>query len=141
MEPIDRIDPGMKPSVPIPLTDEMNIQQKKLRRQTELDDTKAALESPDVFTPSEATTKADKYEQFIRLALDKIPLLDRTSEDFVPNATREVVAQVLKMEYGDRMVEDPGYSQMEKKLTKKMLDDPKYREMMEDFLKFVSLSE
>lgn len=141
MDPIDRIDSGTKPSVPIQLTDEMNIQQKKLRRKTELEDPQAALETPDVFTPSDTTKKADKYEQFIRIALDKIPLLDRASEDFVPNATREVVAQVLKMEYGSDLESKPGYPQMEHKLTKKILDDPKYREMMEDFLKFVSLSE
>ncbi|MCL5774398.1 MAG: hypothetical protein M1536_08520, partial [Firmicutes bacterium] len=87
----------------------------------------------------EALIGKDKYESFFEMAKTHILKMDRNSESFLPQAAQKIVSTALEQEYGEKVTKDPGYPQMEKTLTKKILDDPRYREMVEEFLKTLSL--
>lgn len=143
MDPMDPLKPVKPPgaSGPQPVTEEWFIQQKKLLKAAKMEQP-TGIEAHDIFTPSpemEALIGKDKYESFFEMAKTHILKMDRNSESFLPQATQKIVSTALEQEYGEKVTKDPGYPQMEKTLTKKILDDPRYREMVEEFLKTLSL--
>lgn len=143
MDPIDPASVQPKPGGIAPLSEEWFLQQKKLLKQAKME-TAAPADAHDVFSLSpEAAGQLpqDKYESFLDIAKNHILKMDKNSKSFLPDATSKLVASALEQEYGQQIVENPGYPQMKAKITKKILTDPRYKEMVEEFLQLLSLSE
>jgi hypothetical protein len=142
MEPIDFKSSGSPPLQGAAFSEDFQIQQKKLRRQTGVEQ-QPELKSPDVFVPSPEAEKLQKtkFDAFLEIAKNHILKMDRDSETFLPDATSHLVRSALEQEYGDGIAQDPGYPQMKKVLTDQLLRDPNYREMVEEFIEIITLSE
>lgn len=141
MDPVDPLKPLMAGGPP-PLTEEYLLQQKKLLKAAKMEPPSAS-ETHDIYTPSPelaAAASRDKYSAFLDVAKPKILTMDPQAQDFLPKATQTMVNSVLSEEYGEHIVHDPGYPQMEAKLTRHILEDPRYKEVIEEFLNAVSLT-
>lgn len=125
---------GPIPGVNIPFTEEWFKAQKKLMKESGM--TEAAEGSSDVYTPSAAAQKlpSTKDEKFLASVKPEIMALDPDSETFLPEATEKLVGSVIEQEYGEHASRNPGYPQMQEKITRTILDNPDYRERMADFL-------
>ena len=131
----ESLDP-LRPGGPPPLSEEWFHQQKKLLKQSGVEKTSAAHASHDVYTPSPQAQQlpATPQEKFLASARSEILKMDAGSENFVPEATARLVDSALGQEFGDEIARKPGYPQMQARITRAILEDPRYREMMEDFL-------
>lgn len=130
------IDPMHMQGFQPPVTGEVAAEVKKKLKETELESDEKAAEGKDVFVPSELTKSLPekKKEAFMEEAKAEIAKLDPDSETFVDDATQKLVNSALKNEYGKRMIQKKEYRQMEAVLTKHILRDPRYRDIIEDFL-------
>ncbi|MDQ7822980.1 MAG: hypothetical protein RDV48_09325 [Candidatus Eremiobacteraeota bacterium] len=143
MDPIDPASLQAKPGGMAPLTEEFYLQQKKQLKQAKMETT-APMDAHDVFSLSpEAATQLpkDKFESFLETAKNNILKMDPNSKNFLPDATSRLVSSALEQEFGEGIIQNPGYPQMKAKLTKRILSDPKYRDIMEEFLTLLNLSE
>jgi len=141
MEPIDFKPPGSPPLQGAAFSEDFQIQQKKLRQQTGVE--QQPEKAPDVFEPSPEAAKLqkNKFDTFLDLAKNHILKMDRNSETFLPDATSHLVKSALEQEYGGGIAQDPGYPQLKKVITDQLLNDPRYRDMVEEFLEIITLSE
>ena len=126
--------------VNIPFTEEWFHQQKKLLKNSEA--SKAALgEAADVYTPSEAAQQlpSTPQEKFLAAAKSGIAKLDPQSEGFMSEATSVLVESALGQVFGESISQNPGFPQMNAKITQKLLSD--YGEVIGDFLEVMVQSE
>lgn len=143
MDPIDPANLQPKPSGITPLTEEWFHQQKKLLKQAKME-TSAPMDAHDIFSFSpeaEVQLPNDKFDTFLETAKNHILKMDKNSKNFLPDATSRLVSTALEQEYGQNIIQNPGYPQMKSTITKKILTDPKYKEIVEEFLQLLSLSE
>ena len=143
MEPIDPANLQPKPGGITPLTEEWFLQQKKLLKQAKMETT-APTDAHDVFSLSpEAAGQLpkDKYESFLDIAKGHILKMDKNSKNFMSDATSQLVSTALEQEYGEGIARNPGYPQMKAAIAKRILNDPKYKEIVAEFLQLLSLSE
>lgn len=125
---------GPVPGANIPLTEEWFKAQKKALKSA--GNTEATEGSSDVYTPSAAAQQlpSTKDEKFLASVKPEIMSLDPESETFLPEATEKLVGSVIEQEYGEHVSRDPGYPQMQEKITRTILENPEYREMVADFI-------
>ena len=143
MEPIDPANMQPKPGGITPLTEEWFHQQKKLLKQSKMETT-APTDAHDVFSLSpEAAGQLpkDKFESFLDIAKGHILKMDKNSKNFLPDATSQLVSSALEHEFGEEIAQNPGYPQMKATITRRILNDPKYKDIIEEFLELLSLSE
>lgn len=135
---MDHIDPVQIRGFQTPMTSEVAAESKKKLKESKMDTYEEAIESSheDAFIPSEASQSLPerKKEAFLEDAKSEIAKLDPYSESFVDDAAGKLVNSALKKEYGDKIEKKPGYRQMEKVLKQRILMDPRYRPIIEDFL-------
>lgn len=133
---MDPIDPMQIRGFQPPVTSEVAAEVKKKSKETEMDADNDVQEASDVFTPSEATAALPqkKKEAFIEEAKAEIAKLDPDSDRFVDQATQKLVNSALKNEYGKKFVKKAEYQVMEEALTMRILRDPRYRKIIEEFL-------
>ena len=126
--------------VNIPFTEEWFHQQKKLLKNSEASKT-ALGEASDVYTPSEAAQQlpSTPEEKFLAEAKSEISKMDPSSETFMSQATSALVDSALGQVFGDNISKNPGYPQMNAKITQKLLSD--YGEVIGDFLEALVQSE
>lgn len=131
-EPLD----PLRPVGPPPLSEEWFHQQKKLLRQSGVEKTSASEAAHDVYTPSPQARQlpTTPQEKFLASARSEILKMDPAGQSFVPDATSRLVDSALEQEFGQEIARKPGYPQMQAKITRTILGDPRYREMMEEFL-------
>ncbi len=131
-EPLD----PLRPVGPPPLSEEWFHQQKKLLRQSGVEKTSAAEAAHDIYTPSPQARElpTTPQEKFLASACSEILKMDPGAQGFVPEATSRLVDSALEQEFGEEIARKPGYPQMQAKITRTILGDPRYREMMEEFL-------
>ncbi|MGV8124017.1 MAG: hypothetical protein AB2L14_30065 [Candidatus Xenobiia bacterium LiM19] len=145
MDPIDAGKMQPKPGGGLPpLSEEWFLQQKKKLKEAKMEQTSAPVESRDVSSLSpEAAGQLpqDKYESFLETAKNNILKMDKDSESFLPEATSRLVSSALEQEFGQDVIENPGFPQMKSTITKRILNDPKYKEIVAEFLELLSLSE
>lgn len=136
------MDP-LRPGGPPPLSEEWFHQQKKLLKQSGIEKSSAAHAAHDVYTPSAQAQQlpSTPQEKFLASARSDIMGLDPNSESFLPDATSKLVDSALEQEFGQEIARKPGYPQMQAKITRTILDNPNYREMMEEFLEILLESE
>lgn len=136
------MDP-LRPGGFVPLSEEWFHQQKKLLKQSGVDKTSASESANDVYMPSEAAQElpATDQERFLESARTSIMELDPGSEGFVPEATSRLVDSCLGQVFGEQIASNPGYPQMQAKITGSILGDSRYREVVEDFLEVLVASE
>lgn len=133
---MDHIDPmhirGFQP----PMTAEIAAATKKLLKETDEEKETEAAEDADSVFFSESTVNLPekKKEAFMADAKSEISKLDPDSETFVDDAAEKLVNSALTREYGPNITKKPEYRQMEAVLKKKILMDPRYRPIIEDFL-------
>jgi hypothetical protein len=143
MDPIDPAKLQPKPGGIAPLSEEWFLQQKKLLKQAKMETT-APTDAHDVFSLSpEAATQLpqNKYESFLETAKNNILKMDKNSKNFLDKATSRLVSTALEQEFGEGIAHNPGFPQMKATITKRILNDPKYKEIVEEFLQLLSLSE
>lgn len=136
---MDPLKPGQ-----VPLSAEwFEVQKNKMKKEVGADKNSASEKAHDVYTPSVAAQKlpGTKQENFLESVKPEILKLDPEDEDFVDNATGKLIDGVLVQEYGEHFKRKPAYSQMKRKLTKTILNDPDHREAVEDFLSVLMLTE
>ncbi len=126
----------------IPLTAEWFERQKKLLKQAGMEEA-TSIERADTYTPSEAAKKlpSTPSEKFLHNVKASILAMDPNSETFLPEATEKLVGGVLEQEYGEHVLRDPGYPQMQEKITRTLLEDERYREIITDFLEVLLMSQ
>lgn len=95
-----------------------------------------STERADLYTPSEAAQKlpSSKEEKFLASVKPDILSMDPESETFVPDATEKLVGSVIEQEYGEHVLRNPGFPQMQEKIARTILEDDRYREIVTDFL-------
>ena len=126
--------------ISVPFTEEWFHTQKKLLKQSEASKT-ALGEASDVYTPSEAAQQlpSTPQEKFLAEAKSEISKMDPTSENFMSEATSALVGSALGQAFGEEICYNPGYPQMNAKITQKLLND--YGEVIGDFLNALVESE
>ncbi len=136
------MDP-LRPAGPPPLSEEWFHQQKKLLKQSGIEKTSAAEAAHDVYTPSPQAQElpTTPQEKFLASARSEILKMDPGAESFVPDATSRLVDSALEQEFGEEIASKPGYPQMQARITRTILGDTRYREMMEEFLQILLGSE
>ncbi len=124
----------------VPFTEEWFHVQKKLLKNTEASKT-ALGETSDVYTPSEAAQQlpSTPEEKFLAEAKSEISKMDPQSESFMNDATSALVDSALGQVFGQEICQNPGYPQMNAKITQKLLSD--YGEVIGDFLEALVESE
>lgn len=134
----ESLDP-LRPGGPPPLSEEWFHQQKKLLKQSGIEKSSAAHAAHDVYTPSPQAQEltATPQEKFLASARSEILKMDPGAETFLPDATSRLVDSALEQEFGEEIARKPGYPQMQARITRTILEDPRYREMMEDFLQIL----
>ncbi|MHB2018829.1 MAG: hypothetical protein ACYCW6_17910 [Candidatus Xenobia bacterium] len=135
---MDPINVGPNPMQGLPMTDEVATTQKKARLQAGIE-TQDTAEGKDVYLPSQAASKLNKpkFEKFLDDVKDTILKMDRDSDTFLPDATSKLVGHALHQEFGEQITQDPGYSQMEARLTQHILSDPESREQVSNLLDMI----
>lgn len=134
---MDHIDPSHVKGFQPPISAEVAAEAKKKLKESGMETDEKAIEQPeDAFIPSESAQKLPqkKKEAFLADAKKEISNLDPDSESFVDDATEKLVNSALKREYGHKLIKNPGFKQMETVLKRKLLMDPRYRPIIEDFL-------
>lgn len=125
------------------LSEEWFVQQKKLLKQSGMDKTSAASAANDVYLPSAAAEvqgslgtqpEPTAEEKFLASACDQIRQLDPSGESFVSDAASALVGSALGQVFGEQLKDSPGYPQMHDKITRTILAESHYREVVEDFL-------
>ena len=141
MEPLDPIKSPILQG--IPLTEEWFHQQKKLLKEGKMETPATAEEAADVYTPSPQAAELSKTKPQVFMENVKSSLLkmDPASEHYLPEATSFLVNSALRQEFGEEIISNPGYSQMEQVLTRTILNNPKHTEIIQDFLELVNSSE
>ena len=117
--------------------------QKKLLKEGGVERTSAASAVHDVYSPSEAAQQlpSTPEEKFLESARSEILKMDPSSESFLPNATSARVDSALEQVFGQEVGKNPGYPQMQAKITTTILREEHYREVVEDFLEVLVKSE
>lgn len=139
---IEGFDPAKLAGL-MPMTEEMAISHKKLRKQSKTDSLAAEEEVTDTsFLSQEASEELpkNKFEGFLKTAKSDIMKLDGNSEKFLQEATARLVSSALEREFGQEITRDSGYPQMKESLTRRIAANPKYREIVENFLTTLQLS-
>jgi hypothetical protein len=133
---MDHIDPTSIKGFQPPMTAEIASEFKKKIKESKMDTFEESIESEDVVSFSEATEKLPekKKEAFLADAKSEIKNLDPDSETFMDEATEKLVNSALKWEFGSKLMNNPGYKQMEQVIRKKLSMDSRYRPIIEDFL-------
>ena len=134
---MDPVDPVKIRSFQPPVTGEIASEVKKKLKDSELEsDDKAVRDAADAFIPSDTMKSLPdkKKEAFMAEAKAEIAKLDPDSETFVDDAAEKLVNSALKNEYGKKLINKKEYRQMEAVLKRKILRDPCYRGIIEDFL-------
>lgn len=134
---MDPIDPLKMRGFQPPVTAEIAAEAKKKLKETDEEDETAATETEgDTVLFSDATTQLPekKKEAFVEEAKTEISNLDRDSETFMEKATEKLVDNALTKEYGPEFLRKPEYRQMGAVLKRRLLMDPRYRPIIEDFL-------
>jgi hypothetical protein len=67
--------------------------------------------------------------------------MDKNSKNFLDKATSSLVSSALEKEFGEEIAQSPGFPQMKATITKRILNDPKYKEIVEEFLQLLSLTD
>ena len=135
---MDPLKPGQ-----VPLSAEwFEVQKNKMKKEVGADKNSASEKAHDVYTPSAAAQQlpGTKQEKFLDSVKPEILKLDPEDEDFVDNATGKLIDGVLVQQYGEHFKRKPAYSQMKRKLTRTILNDPDHREAVEDFLSVLMLT-
>lgn len=109
--------------------------------------TSAAEAADDVFFSSEAArtqeamglgrgagVEATPQERFLSAAASELSKLDSNSESFLFDSTAVLVRSALRETFGQKLESNPGYPQMQAKIVKTILEEDRYREIIEDFL-------
>ncbi|MBI2266773.1 MAG: hypothetical protein HYU64_16690 [Armatimonadetes bacterium] len=125
-----------QPTVPT----ELIIQQRKIMKNKRADELYES-EPADFFVsspgPELRPLPRDKYDAFLEVAQQHLISMDRNAEDFVPEAAKKLVGEVLTREFGPRVSEDAGFEQMQNFLARKMLKNPQYREVLDDLFRIM----
>ncbi|MFP4497695.1 MAG: hypothetical protein ACLFQV_05740 [Vulcanimicrobiota bacterium] len=132
-----QIDPTNIQGFQVPFNAEVGSEVKKKLKETKMDTYEESMEEAgDAFVMSDAAKNIpeQKKEAFMADAKADISDLDPESESFIDQATERLVGNALKKEYGNKFASNPGYEQMENTLKNKLLKDPRYRNIIEDFL-------
>ncbi len=129
------------PGAGIPLTTEWLQAQKKALKKAGLTD--ATEESSDSATLSSAAKElsSTKDERMLKSMRESLADLDTESESFLQDATERLIDSVIDQEYGEHFKKKPGYSNLQEKLTKTVLDNPASREALADFFELLLLVE
>ena len=127
------MNPLQMGGVNIPFTEELFHQTKKMLKNSEAAKTVLG-EASDVYTPSEAARQlpSSPQEKFLSEAKSEISKMDPTSEGFVQQATSALVDSALGQVFGSKISKNPGYPQMNAKITKKLLEE--YSDVIGEFL-------
>jgi len=134
---MDHLDPIKIPGFQPPITSEVASEAKKKLKETGMDTYEESIESPeDAYIPSEATQSLPqkKKEAFLNEVKLEIAKLNPDSDSFMDEATQKLINSALSNEFGLAMLSDPGYRQMEDVIRRKLLMDPRYRPIIEEFL-------
>lgn len=134
---MDHLDPMRAQNFQQPITSEIMAETKKKLKESHMEtDEEEAIEGADLVVFSETTQQIPekKKEAFLSEAKEDIAQLDSESETFVEDATEKLIDSALKKEYGRKLIKNPGYKQMEAVIKRKILMDPEFRPIIEDFL-------
>lgn len=133
--------PGPPPGTPggpqIPLTEEWFRAQKKALKEAGMEKYHAGSNEPtESATLSEAAQNLpnEKQEKFLSNVMPALLSMDENDENFVPDATEKLVGSALEQEFGEEIQQKPGFPQMQQKISRTILSDDRYREVVEDFL-------
>ena len=120
----------------IPLTEEIYLQQKKIRKESKTEKTiseelrdKASL-SPAAHDEMEQ----GKTEQFLETASGEISKMDQASEKFLQEAIGKMVSSALEQEFGKELTTNKGFPAMKEKITRQLLGDPEKLVRIENML-------
>jgi hypothetical protein len=139
---MDAIDPlKSAPLQGLPMTDEIAMKVKAKVKEAKMETTDTSGESEDVsdLSPEAARLSKPQFEAFLDVAKDQILQMDRDSDTYLPDATQKLVTTALERKFGEKFANDPGFQQMEGKLTSYILNDPETRSMVEGMLELIHL--
>lgn len=137
---MDSIDPlKAVPLQGLPVTEELSRVVKQKIKAARMETMEHAAEASDVsdLSPEAARLSRPQFEAFLEGARDDILMLDRNSETFLPDATQRLVSSALEKKFGEKLLHDPAYQQMEARMTQHLLNDADCRGMIENFIELI----
>ena len=119
-------------------TEWLNAQKKALKEGGIKDDSEQVADrarlSEDAKKQAFKSTKSGKMLKSMQAKLGE---LDTDSEDFLEEATEQVIDSVLDEEFGENLKKKPGYSSMQEKIAQTILENDDSRQAIEEFIELL----
>ena len=132
---------GVGPGAGIPLTTEwLQAQKKALKEGGKVEATEKAADLSELSKDAQqlSTTKEQRMLGAMREELAK---LDTDSETFLQEATEKLIDSVIEQEYGEHFKKQPGYGNLQEKLTQTVLDNANSRDALSEFFELLLVTE
>lgn len=120
----------------IPLTEEIYLQQKKVRKESKKDKTisDGLKDKTSLSSAANDEIEQGKAEQFMEVASGEISKMDQTSEKFLQEAIGKLVSSALEQEFGETLTSNKGFPAMKEQITRQLLGDPEKLVAIENML-------
>lgn len=118
------------------MTEELYLTQKKLRKESGLDKTKAdMLKDLSCLSPQASEQLQNEgIEDFVDQTSKEISSLDPKSEQFTQEAVGKFISSALEQEYGSKMTQNRGFAKMKEEITRQLLGDPEKMVTIENYI-------
>jgi len=136
MEPIQPSKPSGVPA--IPLTEELLRQQKKLLESGKMEPAYHPKDIAQLTPQAEKELHTTKYDAFLESVKEQLANLNPEAADYLPKAVSRLISTALRQEFGEKILSNPGYPQMESVLIRKILHNPEHTAVIQDFLGLLS---
>ena len=121
----------------MPLTEEIYITQKKIRKESGLENKSSAEVVRDLsHLSAQANNELENggLEEFMESASNEISRLDSNSSKFMQEAIGKVVSSALEQEFGKGLTTNKGFEKMKDELIRQLLGDPEKRVTIENYI-------
>jgi len=81
---------------------------------------------------------SEKLDIFIKIAKKSVLKMNKEKDDFLKEAAKALVRNVLAQEFGVQLTQDKGFPQMEEIIAQKLIKSPQYRKSVKRLLKIIN---
>lgn len=75
-----------------------------------------------------------KHQTFLDIARKQMLNMDKKSNDFLQNAAKKMVKDVLGQEFGKNFMDDKGFAHMQETIANKLLHNKEYKKILQKLL-------
>jgi hypothetical protein len=132
---------GVGPGASIPLTTEwLQALKAKNKEAGQVDATEKRADLSELSKDAQKLSST-KEERMISSMREELANLDTESETFLQDATEKLIDSVIDQEYGEHFKKQPGYGNLQDKLTQTVLENADSREALSEFFEMLLMTE